>query len=325
MIFADKMIALRKQNGWSQEEVAAKMGVSRQSVSKWESGMSIPDLDKIIKLSQLFSVSTDYLLKDELEVVESENYDMDSGTKTCVISLEEANTYMNEVEKRASKLGLGVLLLICSPIPLLLLGVMAENKNISENMAGGMGVSALLILVAIGVSILIFSGMTLNQYEFLEKENFDLMYGVEGIVEKRKKEFEKTYQTSIIIGVVLCITCVVPLMLAVSFDASDSIMVICVCALLFIISIAVYVFVRFGSIHSSYEKLLQSGDYTQENKSINKKTAFFAPFYWTLITAIYLGISFTMNNWKISWVIWPVAGVLFVALNSLIKFMVNRK
>ena len=67
MILAEKIIKLRKQNGWSQEDLAMKLNVSRQSVSKWESMASIPDLDKIVKLSQIFGVSTDYLLKDDLE------------------------------------------------------------------------------------------------------------------------------------------------------------------------------------------------------------------------------------------------------------------
>lgn len=67
MIFADKLIALRKKKGWSQEELAEKMNVSRQAVSKWESAQSLPDLGKILALSTLFDVTTDYLLKDELE------------------------------------------------------------------------------------------------------------------------------------------------------------------------------------------------------------------------------------------------------------------
>lgn len=67
MILAEKIIALRKKAGWSQEELAYQMGVSRQSVSKWESGTSIPDLERILKLSQVFDVSTDYLLKEEME------------------------------------------------------------------------------------------------------------------------------------------------------------------------------------------------------------------------------------------------------------------
>ena len=54
MIFADKLIQLRKKSGWSQEELAEQMGVSRQSISKWEGAQSIPDLEKIIRLAKLF-------------------------------------------------------------------------------------------------------------------------------------------------------------------------------------------------------------------------------------------------------------------------------
>ena len=61
MILAEKITKLRKRNGWSQEELAMKLNISRQSVSKWESAASIPDLDKVIKLSAIFGVSTDYL------------------------------------------------------------------------------------------------------------------------------------------------------------------------------------------------------------------------------------------------------------------------
>ena len=66
MILADKIMELRKKNGWSQEELAEKVGVSRQSISKWESAQSVPDLNKILLLSKVFEVSTDYLLKDEI-------------------------------------------------------------------------------------------------------------------------------------------------------------------------------------------------------------------------------------------------------------------
>lgn len=59
----ERINLLRKKMGLSQEELANKIGVSRQAVSKWESGQSMPDLDKIIALSDLFGVSTDYILK----------------------------------------------------------------------------------------------------------------------------------------------------------------------------------------------------------------------------------------------------------------------
>lgn len=67
MILADKIIDLRKKNGWSQEELAEKLGVSRQAVSKWESAQAIPDLGRVLAMADLFSVTTDYLLRDENE------------------------------------------------------------------------------------------------------------------------------------------------------------------------------------------------------------------------------------------------------------------
>ena len=51
MVLADKIMRLRKRQGWSQEELASRLNVSRQSVSKWESAMSVPELDKILMLS----------------------------------------------------------------------------------------------------------------------------------------------------------------------------------------------------------------------------------------------------------------------------------
>ena len=70
MILADKIMTLRKKAGWSQEELAAQLNVSRQSVSKWEGAQSIPDMDKVVQMSRLFGVTTDFLLKDELEIEE---------------------------------------------------------------------------------------------------------------------------------------------------------------------------------------------------------------------------------------------------------------
>lgn len=63
MNIADRIQYLRKQKGYSQEELADKVGVSRQAVSKWESEQSTPDLEKVIVMSELFEVTTDYILK----------------------------------------------------------------------------------------------------------------------------------------------------------------------------------------------------------------------------------------------------------------------
>lgn len=72
MDFSEKLLTLRKANNLTQEQLAEKLDVSRQSVSKWESGQATPELEKIVALSAVFHVTTDYLLKsseiDDLSV-----------------------------------------------------------------------------------------------------------------------------------------------------------------------------------------------------------------------------------------------------------------
>lgn len=67
MTFAEKLFELRKKNGFSQEELAEKIGVSRQAVSRWEGGETMPDSPNLLTISNLFGVSADYLLRDEIE------------------------------------------------------------------------------------------------------------------------------------------------------------------------------------------------------------------------------------------------------------------
>ena len=94
MILADKIINLRKKSGMSQEELAEKMNVSRQAVSKWESAQSIPELEKILQLGRIFGVTTDYLLKDEIELEEFSGEG--ESDKVRVVTLAEANEFLEQ-------------------------------------------------------------------------------------------------------------------------------------------------------------------------------------------------------------------------------------
>lgn len=148
MILADKIITLRKKNGWSQEELAEQMNVSRQAVSKWESAQSVPDLNKILLLSQIFGVSTDYLLKDEMEeeepkVQEEVSYIEEKGEQIPIrkVSMEEANEYLEIKAKAAGKIALGVMMCVFSPICVMVLSAAYEEGYlaITEDAAAGIG------------------------------------------------------------------------------------------------------------------------------------------------------------------------------------------
>lgn len=331
MILAEKITKLRKQNGWSQEDLAMKLNVSRQSVSKWESAASIPDLDKIVKLSRIFGVSTDYLLKDEVEENPNDGVvALEEEEKTAEnlhsVSLEEANLYMEIAQKAAARIGAGVTMCILSVVPLILLGAMAEYQvlPLSDDMAGGLGAVILFLVIAAAVAIFITEGMKLEKYEYLEKEPVVLEYGIAGIVEMKREQFEPVFKKCMAAGVTACILSLIPLLIGAAFQMPDIVLVYCIGLMLCVIAGAVFVFVWSGMIWGSYQRLLEEGDYTREKKLENKKNANLATVYWCTAAAIYLGASFLSRKWQITWVIWPCAGVFYAAVCALAA-MVRRK
>lgn len=333
MILADKIILLRKKCGWSQEQLAEQLGISRQSVSKWESGMSIPDLDKIIKMSNLFEVSTDYLLKDEIEVVIPREPIPNTGGKNVemddckYVSVEEANTYMDLVKRVSIKIAFSVFVLILAVIPLIILAGVAEYTHVgmTEDMAGGCGVAILLAFGTIATVPLILNSMKLAKYDYLEEEIISLQYGVEGIVTKRRDEYAEIYRRSVVIGVALCIMGIIPLFVAVGMNMGDFAYVCCIGVLLFFVAIATVLFVTSGMIWDSFNKLLQLDDYTWEKKKSRKQYGYILGAYWCVITAIFLIFGFITENWKTAGFVWPVAGVLFAALVIVLRASSKKK
>lgn len=324
MILADKIINERKKNGWSQEELADKLSVSRQAVSKWESAQSVPDLQRVIQMAELFGVSTDYLLKEEFDVpaiVETSVNDMHKDGVVRTVSMEEANEFMNLKQKSSTKIARGVVTCILSPALLVVLASLTEKPGflLSEGAASGIGVVALLLMVASAVYTFITTGTKLEEYEYLEKEEIETAYGVTGIVKTRKKEFQDTFTRGIAIGVILCILSVIPLITAGLLEAPDYVCGILVAVLLMIVSAGVYSIINVGIIMGSYNILLQEGDYSVESKAAAKKGSPLATIYWSLVTAIYLGWSFWTHQWVTTWIIWPVAGVLFGAVSGIAK------
>ncbi|CUX51295.1 helix-turn-helix domain-containing protein [Clostridium sp. C105KSO13] len=321
MILAEKIMKLRKQNGWSQEELAMKLNISRQSVSKWESTAAIPDLDKIIKLSEIFEVSTDYLLKDELEdearvgTISDDESDYNNESVRTV-SLEDANSYMEMVDGAAKKMAGAVSACILSPVLLILLGGLSEYQEtgITEDMAGGVGVTVLLLIIAGAVAVFILIGMQLDKFEYLEKESLNLQYGVAGIAQTKRDYFEPVFKRCIASGVALCIISAVPILIAAAFNPPDMVYVYCVAFLLILIAFAVFLFVWSSMIYGSYQKLLEEGDYTRSKKLENKRNDNLSKVYWCTATAIYLGASFLTRRWEITWVVWPCAGVFYAAV-----------
>lgn len=327
MLLADKIMNLRKKLGWSQEELAHQLQVSRQAVSKWESGMSIPDMNKIIAMSHLFGVSTDYLLIDEMEAYHAEGevmQDEDENVKS--ISVEEANRFMDLREELAGKFAATISTYILSPVILIILAAMAEYKNMmSENMAGGIGAVVLLLIVAAATAHLIYQSMRLEKYEYLEKEVFTLQYGVKGIAEKRKEAYEATYHKFLVLGIALCIICPVPLLVAGIMEMGDFVCTMATALLLVVVSVGVFFIIMSSWRWDAYQILLQEEDYTQEKKRNKKHTEGLTIAYWCVVVCIFFVWGFRTEEWGDTWILWICAGILYAALRGLISFFFQKK
>ena len=320
MILAEKIMTLRKRAGWSQEELAAQLGVSRQSVSKWEGAQSVPDMQKVVQMSRLFGVTTDYLLKEELGEPEPAQSEPDAPLR-CV-TMEQAADYLSLRRAAAPKLAAATLLCVLSPVALLLLAALSDRPGaaLSENAAVGIGLCVLLMLVA--VAVFITCAAQVKAYAFLETEPFETAYGVTGMVRERRAAAAPEHTRGKVVGTVLCILSAVPLFIAVCLNGPDLLYVGAVCLLLVLAGIGSAVFVSGGVYWAAMDRLLEEGDYARPRKRQNGVVGVVSSIYWLTVTAAYL--LWTFGPWwdaqpQDTWILWAVAGVLYGAVMALVR------
>ena len=336
MIFADKLIDLRKRSGWSQEELADRLGVSRQSVSKWESAQSVPDMNRILKLSELFGVSTDYLLKDELGP-ESMGRELlptpDTEPPLRQVDLEEAAAFLEYRGMAARRVALGVMLCILSPILLIVLcGARdAGRVALTEAQAAGIGLVGIFVLVGAAVALFITTGLQGHRFEYLEKLPFETAYGVDGMVKDRREKYRRSFGTMLTVGIVLCVVSVIPIFIALilfgegNTDAEAFPHIVSIGILLALVAVGVYLIIRSSMIWGACKILLQEGEYSPVVKRANSANQTLTTVYWSAVTAGYLAVSFITNRWDRTWIVWPVAGVLFGLVLAVAGAIRSRK
>ncbi|MBQ3652163.1 MAG: XRE family transcriptional regulator, partial [Clostridia bacterium] len=266
-----------------------------------------------------------YLLKDSLEAPEPLTAPEDADTEGATfVSMEEANAFLSYKAESAPRIALGVLLCILSPIALILLGGAQESGRlaITEMQAAMIGLIVLLLMVAGAVLLFVLTGMKGSKFEYLEKNALDTAYGVSGMVRERMQREESDHTRSIAVGVVLCVLAAIPLFVLLLWRGEDEFYgVLGVSAILTLAGIGVHILVKASIPWEGYRMLLEEGDYTRDRKRTNRQ---YAGIYWCIVTAAYLAVSFLTNRWDMTWIIWPVAAVLFGAVGEIGKLRGNR-
>ncbi|WP_262121698.1 helix-turn-helix domain-containing protein [Anaerococcus sp. Marseille-Q5996] len=298
MILADKIISLRKKEGMTQEDLANLVGVSRQSVSKWESTMAMPDLDKIMKLSKIFGVSTDFLLNDDLgmeQIIVDEKVEDTSK----LVDLDLLNQYYGAYEKIARLISLATILVIISPIAYMTL------DNINESL----GVIIFLALIALAVGLFINSGFGASKFEFIEKEPYNFSYGVEGVIKKNLDQYQPILKRNIILAITIFILSPAVYVLAINAGVTNNIPVY-----LFLILTAIGASLMGYSMikYSSYRDILKYRDPKIQKKE--GKIGKVSGVLWITAIGVFFIYSFWTGNWQASWIIFVIASFLQVII-----------
>ena len=242
--------------------------------------------------------------------------------------MQEANASRAAKERTAGKVALATFLCIISPVMMIFMagGAEAGILPFNEDKAGIAGLIIMFIMVAFAVAIFISCGGITKQFDFLETENIETEYGVTGMVKERRNAYKETYTRNNVIGTCFAILSVVPLFGAFLISESDFAAIAGVCLLFIMVGIGVVFFINGGIRWASYEKLLEEGEYTRRSKAGKKGIlGALSGAYWILITAVYLAVSLPHDNWDETWIIWPVAGLIFAAWRAIAAAVVNRK
>ncbi|MBR2930464.1 MAG: helix-turn-helix transcriptional regulator [Clostridia bacterium] len=240
MIIDEKIMRLRRMRGWTQEELADKVGVSRQAVSRWESGGALPDVDKILLLAELFEVSTDYLLKDSETLPEAPDPDhfdklTNDQNRENEITLTDLERYLSSMHSAASNLGVGCLLFLLSPVLLLIFSIIDTDLA----MYGGMPI--LIFLLILGSTLIILGSTRVGKWRYIFLSDYHLTPSAKQLLLKYQEKNRAKRNTLYVISIISLILSIIPL-IPMSIIGGELANAICLSIFLLFLSISASTF-----------------------------------------------------------------------------------
>lgn len=289
---------LRKNLGLTQEAFSEKMGVSRQTISKWESDLCYPEMDKLVLMCDLFGCDLDTLVRGDTE-------------KTFAVDDCGYDKHMNKFAKS-----------ITSGVVIVLMGLISMFLLYGFGVAEDIATISLLAFVAVAVAIFIISGI---QHDDFQKANpiIQPFYSKEEI-----SKFKSKYPIYIVSGVTLIMLAVIFLLGANAVfgehmlnenETLDSFIMV---GFFVFITIAVGLFVYSGIQNDKYN-LDNYNKITDNDKSSKEKIkSAISGCIMLTATCIFLVTGLIFNSWHINWVVFPIGGIL-CGIASIIVDTVN--
>lgn len=290
MGFSENLQNLRKIKNMSQEQLAEKLDVSRQAVSKWESGNGYPEIEKLITICEIFDCSMDNLVKGKI-----------SSDTTG-----EKKKYENMQNNFSKGISLAIGIILLGVTVLIFFAGLAEG-NVSELLEERyeiLGVTILLVCVLISLPIFISSGI---RQENFKKKNPKLpnFYSEEEI-----DNFNKKFIVGIATGCSLILIGIILLIFLYGMRLVNEEGTIPVVILMAFVTIATPILSYCGIQKDKYDIEKYNADNSSENKKRNIKVDKISSVIMLTATGIFLVVGFIFNLWETCWVVFPIGGIL---------------
>lgn len=278
MFYGENIVKLRQLNNMTQEDLAEKLGVSRQTIYKWETGVTYPDIDKAMDIAKLFHVSIDVLMNEDIQ---------------------DMYIAKDEIIKKVSKFSLSIA--ICIFLILFGVAILTFMSSFQRESLEIIATAIMLCFIFIAVVIIVFSSM---QYE-----NFKKLYKPSVCFTKKELELENSHFVRYIIFGLICIFIGIVIVVSLSL-LDEAIISYGVSILLLLIGIGVLFIVRGAIMHDMY---INGEDFfkqdSEKKKKTDKKGAIQGAIMLTC-TAIFLVWGLVFQGFHISWVVFPVGGII---------------
>lgn len=241
------------------------------------------------------------------------------------ISFEEVTEYLEKMKRSAALRALGIMLcIICSVFPIMADGIREANELV--------GVILMFLCVGFGVMLIVLSNTTMEQWRFIKTEPCSIDAVSIDYIKNRNRDFTASYSVMHSVGILLCVLCFVPAVILDEFSGHfwDNLSG----AVLFIfVGFGVFLIVFSNSIKKTYKRLLGINDRTEFEESEEKKVSkihnstirAIMSAYWSVVTCIYLCVSFLTFKWYITWLIWPIAAAANTVIIALVKANEEKK
>ncbi len=281
MSFAENLQNLRKKSNMTQDELAEKLQVSRQAVSKWESGSGYPETEKIISICEIFDCSMDELIRGKITLDKKDNYDLVMSTSAKQVSIAVT------------------LILLGVSIFLTIIGLSPDVEQSSL-----IGICVILLSVAFAVPLFIVNGFKIE--EFKKKNPILNNVYTENELEVGKTKYTKF--TAIGISIILIGVMIMMLLFGLKIGGEESSLPVAI--LMYFITIGTSIIVYASNMKEKFDILKYNKENTLEYKEVKNKVGKICGIIMLITTIIFLIWGFTLNMWEINWMVYPIGGIL---------------